>query len=160
MRFTVMYLLKFGFTCMIVCCCYPETRVPSVPSLSSTALKVSGPVQDPRHNRLQASPKKEPKTGPTPSTRGMSWPDLGSVLTTWQVFSHQKPTKSLAQVAFDPTPDERCGRTKAFVAPLLTHLSCYMNRALVGVSRQDNMKKSLSNMMMVMPKSPTAHIIS
>jgi hypothetical protein len=154
MRFTVIYLLK-KITCMIVRCRYPETRVPSVSSLSSIA-----PVQDPRRNRLQASPRKEPKTDHTPSTRGRSWPDLGFEITTWQVSSHQMPTKSLAQAAFEPTPDERYGLTKAYVAPLLTHLPWCRDGTLVGVSWQDNMKKSLSNMMMVMPKSPAAEIIS
>jgi hypothetical protein len=76
----------------------------------------------------------------------------------WQVSSHRKPTKSLAQPASEPTLDERCDLVKAHVASLPVRLLCCTGATLVGASRQDNMKKSRLDVMMVLPNSSATEI--
>jgi hypothetical protein len=51
---------------------------------------------------------------------------------------HQKPTKSLAQVASEHTPNEGCDLVESPVAPLPALLLYYTDATSVGVSRQDN----------------------
>jgi hypothetical protein len=50
--------------------------------------------------------------------------------------------------------------TKVHVASLPTCRLCCMDGALVEASRQDNTKKSLPGVMVVMPKLPTTEITS
>jgi hypothetical protein len=130
--------------CMVSICWYLGIRVPSVPSLRSSALirpeQKAGSGAGTAPQPTASSAKKKAKGRPHTKSQGQIWsrPDLGSGLATWQVCSHQKHTKSLAQTAFEPTSNERCGWVKAHVAPLPARLLCCTYRVSVGASRQDN----------------------
>jgi hypothetical protein len=91
-------------------------------------------VQDLHYNQRQALPGEaegRPRTKFLGQVQSRS--DLASGLAIWQMSSHQKPTKSVAQTAFEPTPDERCSPIKSLVAPL-PYVSCDARTRDIGRS--------------------------
>jgi hypothetical protein len=66
----------------------------------------------------------------------------------------------MVQRASKPTPDEWYDSAKAHAASLPSRHPCCTDGASIGVSRQDNIKKSLPSVMMAIPKLPVVEITS
>jgi hypothetical protein len=88
------------------------------------------------------SSKRNAKGTPRAKFLGQVWlrPELRSRLTTWHMFSHQKPTKGLGPKHFKAHTWWTCDLGKAYVPPLSAHHPYCTNSASGGVGWQDNIK--------------------